>query len=197
MQTDSATLIAGLAADSMAAFDTIYALYAGRLLAFCRIYAKDEEVARTIVQDTFIQLWSMRHAIRTDNLTALLFTIARSRLVNAWRAAVRKPVYVDYTEIMAERNCDSGRPEIEFAEFEATVMSEIDKLPPAQAKVLRLSRFNGMSNKEIAIELSLSEQTVKNQLSAALKVLRRKLSTLSTVLVFFIPWRYFFVQMLS
>jgi len=55
------------------------------------------------------------------------------------------------------------------------IEQEIDALPEKMREVFRLSRDNGLSHKEIANQLSLSEYTVSNQITSALKVLRVKL----------------------
>ncbi len=46
-------------------------------------------------------------------------------------------------------------------------------IPESQRKVIEMSRFLSMSNKEIADKLGLSEQTVKNRLVMGMKSLRR------------------------
>ena len=51
----------------------------------------------------------------------------------------------------------------------------MEYLPPTQRKIVTLSKIYQFSNKEIVEKLSLSEQTVKNQLSLGLKTLREKL----------------------
>lgn len=53
------------------------------------------------------------------------------------------------------------------------------QLPLTQQRVISLSRFSLLSNQEIAERLSLSEQTVKNQLSLGLKALRMLLEKMS------------------
>lgn len=52
------------------------------------------------------------------------------------------------------------------------------KMPRTQREVVEMSRFKAMSNKEIAVQLGLSEQTVKNRLVLGLKFLRAHLRTL-------------------
>ena len=60
------------------------------------------------------------------------------------------------------------------------------KLTPAQRNIFELSREEGMSNTEIAAASNLSEQTVKNHLSAALKVLRVELGKYNFLFALFI-----------
>ncbi len=58
----------------------------------------------------------------------------------------------------------------------------MSRMPESQRKVIEMSRFKAMSNKEIAAELGLSEQTVKNRLVLGLKFIRNFLGESKTVL---------------
>ena len=60
------------------------------------------------------------------------------------------------------------------------------KLTPAQRNIFEMSREEGMSNAEIAALSDISEQTVKNHLSAALKSLREELRKYNYLFVLFI-----------
>jgi RNA polymerase sigma-70 factor (ECF subfamily) len=51
----------------------------------------------------------------------------------------------------------------------------MSKLSKTQREIIRHSRFEGLELKEIADKMSLSEQTVKNQLSVGLKLLKQQL----------------------
>ncbi len=64
---------------------------------------------------------------------------------------------------------------LSYQEFVHQLETVLSELPPRQSRVIRLSRLEDKSNKEIAQILSLSEQSVKNQLSLGLKSLRNKL----------------------
>lgn len=53
--------------------------------------------------------------------------------------------------------------------------SLVEELPPARREIFKLSRFERLSNKEIALRLSISERTVETQLYRATRFLKRKL----------------------
>ena len=85
-------LIADLKKGSKEAFDEIYRLYAGRLLAYCAQYTKCREDAEEIVQDVFVALWNSRQTIRQEEtLRSLLFTISKHRVINAYRVSRLSP----------------------------------------------------------------------------------------------------------
>lgn len=166
-------LIAELKRGSREAFDRIYRLYAGRLLAYCLQYAKCREDAEEMVQDVFVSLWKHREDIRQEEtLRSLLFTMSKHRVINAWRATLNSSVYEDYVNYRCGYVENEGCRRVEYEEYVRVLKAAIARLPSTQRQVIRLSRFALLSNKEIAQRLSLSEQTVRNQLSMGLKTLR-------------------------
>ena len=170
-------LIAGLKKGSKEAFDEIYRLYAGRLLAYCVQYTKCREDAEEIVQDVFVALWNSRRDIRQEEtLRSLLFTISKHRVINAYRSTLNSPVYEDYVDYQNDLSVSEDCHPMEYEQYVRIVKDAIRRLPSTQQRVITLSRFSQLSNKEIAERLSLSEQTVKNQLSIGLKALREMLA---------------------
>jgi len=178
-------LIQDLKNGSQQAFDKIYQIYAKRLFSFCLQYVKIREDAEEILQDVFIQLWNGRDNIRhQDTLQSLLFIMAKHHLINAYRKRVNAPQYVDYVEYTSIFSThDSCR--IEYEDFVRKFEKALSEIPPTQREVIILSRLKGFSNQEIALQLSLSMQTVKNQLSLGLKALKLKLGDKSTILLIY------------
>lgn len=170
-------LILELKRGSKDAFDRIYKLYAGRLFSYCKQYTKSREDAEEIVQDVFVTLWNRREAIRQEEtLHSLLFTISKHRVINAYRSTINSPIYEDYVDYQNELSTSEGYDRVEYEQYVKIVKDAIRHLPSTQQHVIILSRFSQLSNKEIAERLSLSEQTIKNQLSVGLKTLREILT---------------------
>jgi RNA polymerase sigma-70 factor (ECF subfamily) len=65
------------------------------------------------------------------------------------------------------------------------IESEISALPPKMREVFELSRKLNYTHREIAIQLNLSEQSVRSHVKGALRILRTKFSTFINVLFFF------------
>ncbi len=171
-------LIAGLREDSRQAFDIIYRSYAGRLLAYCTTYTKNAEVAKEIVQEAFIKLWDMRRTVRPDQgLGALLFTMVRHRIIDEFRRLLSRGIYDDYLRYVdCIESDDTSASAVEYGEFVAKVRKALSSLPSTQRRAIEMCRLEGLSAKEAAAKLSLSEQTVKNSLSLGLKTLHKLLT---------------------
>lgn len=175
---DELTLIRQLREGSSRAFDELYALYAKRLFNYIITYVKSAEETKDIVQEVFVSLWKYRTDIKdTDNLGPWLFTLAKNRLINSYKKNIHSKNYSDYVKYRSSTAISSTDSVLDFNEFLTLINRNINLLPKTQQKVIRLSRFEGMSNKEISKFLNISEQTVKNQLSLGLKQLRTSLSS--------------------
>lgn len=179
-------LVQKLNKGSIKAFDEIYELYARRLLAFCLKYTKSKENAEEIMEDTFVWVWNNRQNIKTDSpLKAIIFLRAKHYLINAYRKVVNSPVYEDYMDYLDHKDSNhsmSSDSALEYDDFVKQVHRMIDKLPIAQQEIIKLSKIEMLSNKEIAHLLNYSEQTVKNQLSLGLKQLREMLQNKTSLL---------------
>lgn len=167
-------LITHLKRGSERAYDQIYQHYARRLLAYCYDFTKNMDDAEEITQDVFVQLWRYRERIKQEeSLQSFLFTTARNRLINAYRSRVNSVLYEDYLDYQDELTSEYSKPEIEYREFADSVEQALASLPATQRRAIELSRFEELSVRDIATELSLSEQTIKNQISLGIKALRR------------------------
>ena len=168
-----ADLIRDLKGGSRSAFNEIYAMYAKRLFGYCLKLSKDKEVAEDIVQDVFMRLWNMKADIRQEEtLRSLLFIISKNYLIKSSYNIIHSQVFEDYVtyqdELCNDNHTDSN---IEYADFVNMIKHNLQKLPQTQRRVIELSRLEQHSIQEVAQELSLSEQTVRNQLSLGLKTL--------------------------
>ena len=170
-------LIKELRRGSVKAFNEIYGLYARRLYGFCLKYAKSRDTVEEIVSDTFVCIWNNRGNIRQEeSLKSIIFIKARHLLINAYRKVLHSPVYEDYLDYIDNNSSnDEADTQVEYDEFVRQVHESLDKLPRTQREIIRLSKMEMMSNREIAAKLGYSEQTVKNQLSLGLKELKKML----------------------
>ncbi|WP_302993221.1 RNA polymerase sigma factor [Parabacteroides goldsteinii] len=178
MQDNEPQLILSLKNGSYKAFERIYQMYAKRLFAYSLQFTKSQEESEEIVQDVFMRLWTNRAKIRQeDTLRSLLFIMTKHYLINAFRTKINQPEYEEYIQYVNEHSVDDTSYQLEYQEFVTKFRAILKTLPETQQRVITLSKIEQFSNKEIADKLSLSEQTVKNQLSLGLKTLKEKLGS--------------------
>jgi RNA polymerase sigma-70 factor (ECF subfamily) len=175
-ENNESLLISSLKKGSSKAFDNIYQMYAKRLYAYCLQFTKSPRDSEDIVQDVFVKLWMNREKIRQeDTLRSLLFIMTKHRIINAFHSKINQPVYEEYVNYKGEMSTNDTGQQLEYHEFVEKLEQALKTLPPTQQKVITMSKIEQLSNKEIAAKLSLSEQSVRNQLSVGLKNLKQKL----------------------
>jgi len=175
-------LVILLKKDDPQAFTEIYSRYAESLAGFAasKLYSLDD--ARDILHDIFVKLWENREELHiTSNLQSYLFTVIRHRIIDKIRKNITREEYAAVRQSLNAVYQDSIEKGLEARELQQTIEKSLDQLPPRVKEIYKLSREQELSNREIAEKLNLSEQTVKNQLSAALKHLRK---TLTVLLIF-------------
>jgi len=164
------------------AFAEIYNRYKRILHQHALNMLKNREEARDILQEMFTHLWVNREelSIKT-NLSGYLYQSIRNRILNhiAHKQVESKYIsslheFIDKGEIITDHRVR----ERQLAEI---IEKEIEALPVKMREVFRLRRISNLSHKEIAEQLSLSEQTVRTQVRNALRVLRVKLGLLTLV----------------
>ncbi len=144
----------------------------------------DEATAKDFVQNIFIHAWENRHQITIeDKLSPYLFTALKYSLIrHIYRAA--KLGTTDLPLSIYNLPDETKQDHHEFDRLREKVQSEIASMPDKMREVFTLSYEKELSIREISLRLSISEQTVKNQLHNALKRLRFRLQGQA----FFLPF---------
>ncbi len=172
------TLIESLKGGSLRAFNIIYELYARKLLNYISAATPTPEDAEEIVQDIFVSLWNHRDSVDSSkSLSTYLFSIAYRRRIDAFRKAVKAPIYEDYLEYQDQLPADDKNI-TNYQEFLSDFKRALNRIPSKPRQMIVLSRIGGLSNQEIADRINVSEKTVRNGLSTGLKLLRAELSAI-------------------
>ncbi|WP_195450268.1 RNA polymerase sigma-70 factor [Bacteroides nordii] len=186
--------IIGLQKGSYSDFNRLYDLYADRLYGFAYNLTHSSEMAEEIVQEVFLKIWQMREHLSPEySFRSFLFTIAKNKFLNDLRNRLTLLSYDEYITQLddaTERGENSTESEFNFNELNEQVLQSKDKLSKRQKMIFEMSKEEGLSNQEIALKLGISEQSVRNQLSSALKVLREELIKIgfSFALFFMSQW---------
>lgn len=137
------------------------------------------ESAQDAVQDVFGNVWEkISSGNEIDNLKSYLYRAVHNRAFNRPSGEVA----MDESELY-----DVPEEEVDTSERDARLWLEIGKLPDRMRLVFLMSKRDGMTYKEIAEDLGLSEKTVEHQISKALHRLRDSLAPEGRK-VFFLPF---------
>ena len=154
-------------------------------------YVRSREDAHEIVNDTFMAIWDMRNdLIEGQSLKPLLYTIVRNKSLN-WLK--KKKIELNDFDFAYEVASDqvSAIDLLQAKETEQQVHRLIEQLPPKCRQIFVLSRREYMSNKEIAAVLEISEKTVENQITIAIRFIRQNLQKPdqgASVSIILFPW---------
>lgn len=166
-------LIAALQSGDETAFRILYERYWSEVYTMIFRRIKDEEAAKDIVQNIFVNLWSSRKKILVENSLGPYLNVAvRNRSISYYKKNLA--VFERDTEYQAGNSIAlSPDHDLEARELQEVIDEEIARMPDNMRRAFLLSRHEKLSIREIAIALSLSEQTIKNNISEALSRLRK------------------------
>lgn len=159
------------------AFHAIYDRYARGLLLKAHYKTGVREISEDLIQDIFTGLWVKREQIEIrQSLGAYLNGILDHKIIDYYRQACTHLKHIDHLIAMLDQPEISPADRLTYKEQESALHSYIAGLSEKMRAIFILSRYERLSTDEISQKLSLSNQTVRNQISKALKILREKMS---------------------
>ncbi|MFD1768325.1 RNA polymerase sigma factor [Sphingobacterium suaedae] len=175
MGINDVQLFARIRDDDRSAFAELVDRYSGILYRFILKRTGSKEDTQDILQDIFASFWKRRHQlIVTESLYPYLFKSARYAVID-WMIKKQKDI-VYASSLLAPDGlqplAESFEDTLLAKELRELINTEVDKMPKTMKNIFRMSRQDAMSNKEIAVKLALSEQTVKNNISLAINKLK-------------------------
>jgi RNA polymerase sigma-70 factor (ECF subfamily) len=133
-------------------------------------YLGDSDMAEDVVQECFATLWEKLEAgLAVANRRAYLYMTVRNRCLDQLR---RKGMQTESLKPYDTYGIIDDDDAQERSQIEARLWTAIDSLPEKCREVFLMSKRDGLKYEEIATELGISENTVRNQISKALKVLK-------------------------
>jgi RNA polymerase sigma-70 factor (family 1) len=157
------------------AFKIVYDRQFSRLCLIIGDYVDQLEVVEDIVTNAFIKLYDHRARIKDiEHIYAFLFVVAKNEAISHLRNLRRQRMTRSEQEELADHEYhDPRETELEWDRRMVKIQNLVELLPPAQRKIFRLHFFEGLSIREIANQLKLTETTIRNQRNRALIFLRQ------------------------
>lgn len=147
-----------------------------KLYVTAKIRLQDEDEAKDCVQEVFMNIWIKREFLTTpDHVAAYLHTSLKNKIINLLhqRTTTQRHLqrYIEDLDLIVQH----PETELEFHELESLIEEEVQQMPEQMRRIFLLSRDEGLSGLQIAETLSLSHQTVRNQISTSLRRLRKRI----------------------
>ncbi len=167
-------LLEGIAAGSEKAYRQLFDQYFEPLTYFAYKYLQDIDVAQDLVQEAFGNLYEKRRELNiTLSLKSYLYRSVQNSSFNVLRQNQMKEKH--HAAIKSNSETVFTDQTIELNELELKIHRAIDKLPEQCGRIFKMSRFENLTNQEIADQLGISKRTVETQISKALRELRKTL----------------------
>ncbi len=164
-------LFALIAQGDESAFRQVFHQYNKQLFPFVLSLVKSDADAKEVMQEVFVRLWLHREKLaQVENpggwLNTMTANAAYDFLHNQARYEIRLKEF---------QNLQAGNAQLEISqqmgETTATqdlIQEAIRQLPLRRRQVFQLIKLEGYSRKEVAEQLNISENTVRNQLGEAM-----------------------------
>ena len=143
---------------------------------FAQMLLKSEADAEDVAQDVFCKLW-LQPELWLDNdkeLDNYIFIMTRNIVLNIFK---HQQVEQEYQSEVIEKTLLYELTD--YKEMLMIIQLTLEKMPKRRRLIFELSRFRGLSHKEIADKLDVSIRTIEHQVYLALIELKK-------VLLFFI-----------
>jgi RNA polymerase sigma-70 factor, ECF subfamily len=166
------------------AFEDTFEKYYAPLCRYAYSIIRDMSDAEDVVQKVYFKLWNKREELFIQSsISSYLYRMVHNDSINYVREKTSHLEH-NYNYISNFENEDnSTSQEVERSELRTTIDAAINSLPEQCRKVFEMSRLQQLSHNEIALRLNISNKTVENHISKALKLLRENLKNLLTVLI--------------
>ena len=173
-----ASLVKALGKGSVDAFDRLYLQFRPKVerVVASIVGGGNYQAVKDIIQNIFLNVWRKRLQIAASvrDFDAYLFMMTRNEALNY--LSRDKMTFSDLQDNMPVFASDDVQLSAEASDLRKRVAAALEQLPAQQRRVFELSRMDHLSYKEIAGEMDLSEKTVENHLSRALKNIKKTLS---------------------
>lgn len=167
------------------AFEIIFHRSKRKVMGFLRrVLPQDEE---SILEEIYLKLWAGRKSINADkNFETYLFAIARNMVVDVMRKRFHRQKYLEklYSQLKEEGDDSQDAQQIlQYSELERKIYGLIEQLPEQRKIIFKLNRIEGLTYREIASKLDISENTVDSQMRSALAFLRKGMKQFLSILI--------------
>lgn len=175
-ELSDAELVLLLGQNSQDAFRLLYDRYWKKMLVRAFTQLQSHADAEEVVQDAFINLWNRRNKLQIrHSFHTYIAAVVRYEVMA--KIAGKKKALVSIEDVQTVPVVDDSTQEwLNFSDLRKEIDAAVEALPEKCRLVFRMSRNEGLSEKQISEELDIAQKTVEAHMSSALKKLRIKFS---------------------
>lgn len=168
-------------------FEQLFKKQFTRLANIAFTVLKDEDTAKDVVQQVFIKLWNNRGKMDFDDRVDYYLNRAVINTAINHLDKVKKLEFNSDSLLLEQvQNPYEDKPKPNEEQLANAIKNAVEQLPGKCQSVFSLSRYEGMTNQEIAQYLNISVKAVEKHISRALKELRVSLKPYMKFISFFL-----------
>ena len=154
-------------------FKMIYDAHFDDLRRYIMYRSGDQDLSADIAQNVFMKVWNKKIDITKGNIKSLLFKIATDEFISHIR---RKRVEREYNNNIDLRLISESDTNDDLSDKKLQFEKALNQLPMKQKTALLMNKIQGLTHKEIAETLNLSQKAIEKRIHLALKNLKQKLN---------------------
>ena len=164
------------------ALDELFGYYYPRLHHFSKSILKIENDIDDILQEVFVKIWLNRQKIgNPETFNSYIFTITKNEVLNLIRNNLRDKNFKDKLFLNSVAEEYQTSTQLEYQEIKSGIDKIVADLPEKRRQVFILSRTEGLSNREIAQQLNISEKTVEDHITHAIKQIKNSMKEIGII----------------
>ena len=133
----------------------------------------DQDLSADIAQNVFLKIWNKKIDITKGNIKSLLFKMGNDEFISNYRRLKIERDLINSQDFKLVYETDDQNDFSEMKQkFEKALISLTDK----QRVALLMNKMQGLTCKEIAESLNLSQKAIEKRISQALSALKNKLN---------------------
>lgn len=154
-------------------FKMIYDTHFDDLRRYLIYRSGDQDLSGDIVQNVFMKVWTKKIEIASGNIKSLLFKMATDEFISHIR---RKKVEKEYRESINFRFIREPDNNDDLLEKKVLFQKALNQLQEKQKTALLMNKMQGLTYKEIAEVLNLSQKAIEKRIGLAIKALKQNLN---------------------
>jgi RNA polymerase sigma-70 factor (ECF subfamily) len=154
-------------------FKMIYDNHFDDLRRYLTYRSGDQDLSEDITQNVFMKVWTKKIEIASGNIKSLLFKMATDEFISHIRKKKVEKEYTDSIDLRLMRESDNND---DLLEKKVKFEKALNQLPEKQKIALLMNKMQGLTYKEIAEVLNLSQKAIEKRIGLALKALKQNLN---------------------
>ena len=132
-----------------------------------------EDMAKDAVQEVFFDLWLRKLQLEVENIPGFLYKAVRNQSLKQLKKNAPLQIHEDKFKELLVNNTEE---QLDLIDLKTTLDEKLGALSPREREIFEMSRYQNLSNKEIANHLNLSQRTVEWYLYQVVKELKTALT---------------------